>query len=415
MEYRARWIAPVDSPPIEHASIVVEHGRIVSVGRARSPSREAIDFGDAVIVPGFVNAHTHLEFTGAAGRVAYSGSFTDWIKRVIPLHPARISESAHRDAIRDGLGQSLGAGVVAVGDIGMGPVPREEWSQAPLHTVGFLEVNGMGPKLAVNPNLETVRSCCAEPEPQGPPPEAVPLHRLGISPHAPYSTDVPIYRETIELAARTQRPISTHLAETREEEQFLRDGTGPFRELLETFGLWDGTFQPPGCSPVEYAARMGLLACQPVLAHVNYPSDRDLDLLVGSGASVVYCPRSHAYFQHAPHRWRDMLARGINVCLGTDSLVSNQTLSILDEMRFIRAADASAPAGTLLKMATLNGAAALGLADEIGSLTPGKRADFVVIPLADAASRDPLADIMASSTAPTAVFMSGEQVQITEA
>lgn len=397
MEYRARWVAPVDAPPIEHASIVVEHGRIVSVGRAHSPTHSAIDFGDAVIVPGFVNAHTHLEFTGASGRLTYSGSFTDWIKRVIPLHPASVSKDAHRAAVREGFRLSLAAGVVAIGDIGFGRVPREEWSSAPLHTVGFLEVNGMGPKRIANPNLADVLDWCAVPEGHAPQRDAAsPLHRVGIEPHAPYSTDTSVYQRTIELAARTRRPISTHLAETREEERFLRDGTGPFRELLETFGLWDGSFRPPRCSPVEYAVRMGLLACRPVLAHVNYPSDRDLDLLVGSGASVVYCPRSHAYFQHAPHRWRDMLAREINVCLGTDSLASNKTLSILDEVRHIWAADASVPLDALLRMATLNGAAALGLADVIGSLTPGKRADFVVIPLGNVGTSDPVGDILES-------------------
>ncbi len=387
----------------------IEGGRVLAVGPAQADRHADVDFGDAVILPGFVNAHTHLELTGLRGKVPPRGSFIDWIVSLAGQHPRLGDPLARRESVRAGIRESLAAGVTAVADIGADEMALEEWTGAPLNVVGFLEVLGMGPKrLAVHETAlrladeylertkaQTTQSASAQ---------------IGLSPHAPYSTDTSVYRAVIEWAGRTGGRVTTHLAETREEHQFLADGTGPFRDLLERFGLWDGSFEPPGCSPVEYAARLGLLRPKKgpaPLAHVNYVSDTDLDLLARSGASVAYCPRSHAFFGHEPHRYQEMLAHGINVCIGTDSLASNQTLSVLDEIRHLARTDPQAGHETLLQMATLNGASALGLADRIGSLAPGKRADFVVVPLSETGTRDPLADILRGDAQPLAVYVGG--------
>jgi aminodeoxyfutalosine deaminase len=213
------------------------------------------------------------------------------------------------------------------------------------------------------------------------------------------------------------RQLCTHLAETREELQFLRDGSGSFRELLEEWGLWDGTFQPPGCSPVDYMARLNVLEAKPapLLVHVNYVSDADLDLLANTSCSVAWCPRTHRFFHHEPHRFRDMLARGINVCIGTDSLASNDTLSILDELRFAwRRSSGSAGAQgrqpvsqqCLLAMGTIAGARALGLEDQVGSLEPGKRADLAAVPLEQPRAADPLEDLLGGNTCSTTIYSS---------
>ncbi|HOB72912.1 MAG TPA: amidohydrolase family protein [Phycisphaerae bacterium] len=396
--YRARWIIPVAGPPIENGRLEVVDGCIASVQRASGPGGDALDLGDVAVLPGLVNAHTHLQLTFCRGRVPYRGSFTQWIRDL--ASPARQDlPGSPETAIEAGLRESLQAGVVAVADIGHGRAAAECWRRAPLAVIGFHEVLGIGPRARQDHerSFEAAARVCEKASST----PAPPTFGIGLSPHAPYSTDPAVYRQAIAFCRRTGRPICTHLAETSEEWQFLADATGPFRELLEEWGLWDGSFESPGCSPVSYAHRLGLLACRPLLAHVNYASDEDLDLLAGSGASVAYCPRTHRFFEHQPHRYAEMLRRGINVCIGTDSLASNETLSVLDELRFLRREDRHLSDEQLLTMATLAGAKALGLEDRIGSLSPGKRADFVVVPLDNPATREPLADVLTSTRVPS--------------
>ncbi|MGQ9648966.1 MAG: amidohydrolase family protein [Phycisphaerae bacterium] len=418
--YQARWILPVTSAPIENGRLVVQDGCIVTAEKAGAPDSSAIDLGDAVVLPGFVNAHTHLMLTGCHG-IRYRGSFTDWIRDLVTIHPRWGPPATVRQSVREGLGQSVATGVTTVGDIGDSMEVIEAWGTGRINIVGFLEVLGIGPKRAgghpkaVRVAIEMfsrafieIWSAAGKQDFSRHPTLFIP----GLSPHAPYSADACVYREAIhrfhELFGMC-RALCTHLAETREEEQFLRDGTGPFRELLEQFGLWDGSYEPPGCSPVEFMEQVGFLAHRPLLVHCNYVSDSDLDLIAASEASVAYCPRSHRFFNHEPHRWREMLAHGINVCVGTDSLASNDTLSVLDELRFLRRLDSSVPGEMLLHMGTLAGAKALGLADAIGSLQIGKRADFAVIPLDRSAAGDPVEALLTGTTCPLAVSVGGHQ------
>jgi len=415
--YHARWIAPVTSEPIDNGRILVEHGRIVSVDRGGPYASSAVDLGDAVVVPGFVNAHAHLELGFCHNRVPYRGSFVEWlINLTVLLSHENADTNVLCESIRTGLAQSLASGVTAVADIGHGRHPIAPWRASPLHTIGFLEVLGMGSRRWADHkrSLDHVMTCCqqmdaAEREAGQVDPRGL-LKRIGLSPHALYSTDTTIYQEVMAYAQRSGRPLCTHLAETREECQLLAEGRGPFRDLLEMWRLWDGSFKPLECSPVAYAHAIGLLACHPLLAHVNYVSDADLDLLKQADASVVYCPRSHAFFDHEPHRYVDMLAAGINVCLGTDSLASNATVSILDELRFLYNRDTHLSPSCLLALATLAGARALKLLNEIGSLEPGKRADFVVIPLDHKGTDTPLDDVLSSCLSPVGVYVGGRLV-----
>lgn len=409
--FHARWVLPVSSPPIENGRIVAEDGLITAVEAATTRASSEIDFGDAIILPGFVNAHTHCELTFCENRVPFEGSFTGWIERLVSLYPAIEGDvdARLRESIRDGLTRSLTGGVTTLADIGYGPRAVDEWQSAPANLVGFLEALGMGPRaverhersIAVVGDLLTFASDVAAGEP---------VRRYGISPHAPYSTAPAIYREAIGLVQRSRRPICTHLAETRDEIQFLTDASGPFRDLLERRGLWDDSFEPPGCSPVEYVKRLGLLETNPLLIHVNYVTDGDLEALEGFDGSVAFCPRAHAFFDHEPHRYAEMLKRGINVCIGTDSLASNASLSVLDELRFLRSRDTMIDSGRLLSLGTLAGARALGLEARVGSLEPGKRADLVVVSLESMATREPIEELLGSGTAIRAVYVAGQPV-----
>ena len=424
--FHARWVVPVTSAPVESGRVVVEDGRITAVERTRDRDPTAIDCGDALILPGFVNAHTHLELTVCRSRVPFDGSFVGWIERLTALYPGNDAgtRATLRESIRDGVQQSLAAGVTTVADVGCGERAVEEWYGAALSVVGFLEVLGMGAKCLTDHERSVARaaSLCeradvlrrraARAEARGSSCGSLcgPLRRDGIAPHAPYSTDPAVYRDAIDFATRTHRPIGTHLAETRDELRFLSHATGPFRELLESRGLWDGSFSPPGCSPVRYAERIGLLARNPLLVHVNYVTDDDLDVIAGSGSAVVCCPRSHRFFGHEPHRYRDMLDRGINVCVGTDSLASNESLSVLDELRFLRRQDERISGEMLLAMGTIAAARALGLEAEVGSLEIGKRADLVVVPLADPGAGEPVVDLLSGGAEPSAVYLAGQRL-----
>jgi len=422
--FKARWVVPGTFVPVENGRLVVETGRIAAVESATGRGRAVTDLGDVALLPGFVNAHTHLELSFCHRGAAFTGSFVEWLESLISLQAQEAADTLLRRSIRDGVRHSLAAGVTALGDVGGGLRGIEEWSQAAIHIVGFLEVLGMGPKRFADHERSVRRAArlCERGEAFWPVAAGAQargsldgssgrsLRRLGISPHAPYSTDPSVYRGAIEFALRTGRPICTHLAETREESAFLAGGTGPFRELLERRRLWDGSFDPPACSPVEYAQQLGLLACRPLLAHLNYVTDADLDLLARSSASVAYCPRTHRFFQHDPHRYRDMLLRGINVCIGTDSLASSDSLSVLDELRFLRRQDQTGSGEGLLAMGTIAGARALELDAEVGSLEAGKRADFVTVPLCDPSTADPIADLLSGDSKPSAVYFGGAQV-----
>jgi cytosine/adenosine deaminase-related metal-dependent hydrolase len=228
----------------------------------------------------------------------------------------------------------------------------------------------------------------------------------GVSPHAPYSIDADGYRRCLAAARADGLPLTTHLAESPDEAVFLRDHTGPFRELWERLGAWDEASVPRfEGGPVRYAASLGLLDHHPAaLAHFNYCDDAELGLLARGRASVVYCPRTHAYFGHPPHRWREMLGAGINVAVGTDSRASSPDLNLVDELRLLHGLAPDVPALTLWELATTRGARALGLADEAGSIMPGRFGDLVVFPTS---GNDPLAHILESTVLPLDVLARG--------
>ncbi|UCD30066.1 MAG: amidohydrolase family protein [Planctomycetota bacterium] len=407
--FDARWIMPVSSPPIENGRLVIENGRIVSIDRAAGRDRSAIDLGDAIVLPGLVNAHTHLELTACRGRVPYRGSFVDWIEQLTIINPHNGPDDLLEKSIGEGFKQSITAGVTTLADIGAGPYVLRQWSRAPINTVGFLEVLGVGPMLC-NDHLRSFGKVTELFQSIADVDSGENLKRVGISPHAPYSTDISIYREAVHFVGQTGRHICTHLAETREELQFLSDGTGPLRDLLERFGLWDGSFEPPGCSPVEYVRQLGLLEHDPLLVHVNYVDDKDLGLLAEHQCSIAFCPRSQRYFEHEPHRYREMLARGINVCIGTDSLASNDSLSVLDELRFLRSQDQKISNRQLLEMGTIAGAGALKSDGQIGTLESGKKADLAVVPLNNPATTDPVDDLLTGESVSSSVYVSGKRI-----
>jgi cytosine/adenosine deaminase-related metal-dependent hydrolase len=216
-----------------------------------------------------------------------------------------------------------------------------------------------------------------------------------------------------ECAVRTRTrgaSLCVHAAETRAEEEYARGRLGPIQDFLRDLQLDDDSAHAFGMTPIEHLAQLEVLGPGTLLAHGNYLSPSDIQCLSRAGTSVAYCPRTHHAFGHDRHPVRELIEAGVNVCLGTDSLASNPTLSVLEEMRFIHQHRPEVGAGQVFKMATGNGAAALGWLDETGTIEAGKRADFVVLPVELDGPDDPLINVLGGQAGPSCVVLAGEMV-----
>ncbi len=426
MIVRASHVLAADGSTLDNGVVHVDGGRIVGVGRAgRADRRKTTDLGDSLLLPGFVNAHTHLELSHLAGKVPPQGNdeprtsvladvqqcaarasvrFVGWLARLSEETRADADDPARvRRAVQRGRDLSLAAGVTTVGDITRQPaLTRPLLAAGPLRVVSFGEVIAFG---RLRDRLNARLAAAADRTHDSP------WLQAGISPHAPYTLEPEGLRACTDRARRDGRRLCTHLAETDAESLFCTQQTGPLGELLERLGVWDDDVPCHGLSPVELAAQAGLLGPTCVLAHVNYASDGDLNRLAAAGAHVAYCPRTHQAFGHPPHRFADMLARGINVCVGTDSLASNPSLSVLDELRFLRRQRPALSANLLLALGTRHGALALGLADALGTIAPGMQADLTAVPLDSQGARDPSENVLQSETEPTAVCVAGRRAK----
>jgi len=406
MLIRAKHVVPVDGPVIKNGAVRIVGNRIAEVGSARSvDGSPTVDFGDAVILPGFVNAHTHLELGFCATLASDSLDFIPWLVRLIDARRRSVDRSGDvAKSVRDGVHQSLSAGVTTLGDITTDPqLTRAELTRGPLRVVSFGEVIAMGAgREQLRNRLESalddsyVSDCVS----------------VGVSPHSPYTVEPDGIRACADAATRLQLPLCMHLAETEAESQFTRDAAGPFRIFLDELGFWDERASCSHLSPVALAHACSALGPRTVLAHCNYVDDEDIDLFVRTGVHVVYCPRTHAAFGHQPHRFDAMLNAGVNVCFGTDSLASNPSLSVLDEIRFVGRTRCDVAPATLIAMGTLRGAIALGLSDIVGTLSVGKSADLTVVPLDASGSSNALDNLLSSNHRPIATYIRGRRINV---
>ena len=347
-----------------------------------------IDYGNAAITPGFVNAHTHLELSRLdGGSPDAPEDQVDWLKRVIAQRMKR-SPDEPRKVIARNLLDSLAAGTTTLADVTTAGMSWGIVAGAPIRAVVFSEIIGLKRMRGLETDHEawewvsSVREAVAS---------GATAARPGISPHAPYSTAGWLYHK----AAAGGLPLTTHLAEMPEEMELLSERTGRLREFLGDLGAWDDSWEPIGEKPADYIRKGELRKADWLIAHANYWAEEDFWQLrpeagtEGSRVAVAYCPRTHARFGHAPHPYRLMLERGAVVCLGTDSLASTETLSVLDEARFLKGRDESLGGPLLLAMSTLFGAWALRSERSTGSLKAGKSADLAVIRLPDRDEADP--------------------------
>jgi cytosine/adenosine deaminase-related metal-dependent hydrolase len=392
--YRARWLIDASANAVADGAVLASEGRIVRVGPWSQlaahvgPSDAVEHFPDGALLPGFVNAHTHLALSDMAGKFRPTRNFTAWIGRLTARLWARGQESARR-AVGLGVEQSLAAGSVAAGDMAHDPTFDVPADEARGRWVVFRELFRFGPA-----GLAGVEKAVAGLESR---PVSATI-RLGLAPHAPYTAGVEVFMAARQAADARGWRLSTHIHETEDEISGIERGEGTLQDWMRRLRILPADWRPAGVRPIRMLADAGFFTGPVLVAHANYLTDEDIAILARSGSSVAYCPRSHAFFKHTGHPWRRLLAAGVNVCLGTDSLASSPSLSVLDEARHVFAHEPGADPRTLLEMATRRGARALGLEEAVGDLRPGLAAEFCVVrPLAE--TTDPLGAILAGEGA----------------
>ena len=397
----ADWIAPMDREPIRAAAMVIEGEKILEVGQAAQLRRKysgakVEEFPNSIILPGLINAHVHLELSHLTREPAPTGGLAPWLIRVIRQNtfPLGEMEKVVARAVAKGVKQCLQFGVTTVGDISRNcRLTRSILSRSPLRVVSFGEIQAMGQRRGL---LEERLAIAADVN------DANNNVRIGISPHAPYSIEPHGYRRCLEDAKQKKLALATHLAESSDESEFLAHHSGSLTKVWDFLGGFDQAIPKFDGGPIRFAKSLGLLDFPTLLAHVNYLTDDELKILAAGRASIVYCPRTHAYFSHPPHRWREMLAAGINVAIGTDSVASCGDLNLADDLRLLHQIAPDFEPQKLWQLATINAAKALGLDKILGSLSPGKLADFAVFP---AESPHPLKTILEEKIDPKELWI----------
>jgi cytosine/adenosine deaminase-related metal-dependent hydrolase len=379
---RARWVVPVDMPPIENGEIVIEDGLIVQVGKA-SGTPGAHDLGCAAILPGLVNVHAHLEYTVMRGLLE-DMAFFPWIRTLTALKSYLTYEDWVASATY-GTAEMLASGITTVGDAADAGASLAALIASGQRGVVYREVFGIEREPSIETILTLLRKKITDMRAQSARAGADVRIRLGISPHAPYTVQPDLFRALAGFAAAEDLPQTVHIAETPAETQLIADGTGPFAEMFQRRRI---RWSPTGGSPVAHVDKAGALLPGTLAVHTVHLQDGDVSLLKERGAAIAHCPKSNGKLGAGFAAVRSLLDAGLSVGLGTDSVASNNATDMFEEMRFAvfnaraQATDTRAlSAREALRMATLGGAEALGLAKEIGSLTRGKKADLCVVRL----------------------------------
>lgn len=379
--YRARWVLPIATPTVADGAVAVDGERIAYVGAAGgAPHGEVTDLGDAVLLPGLVNTHTHLELTAMRGFLE-DLDFRPWIVRLTRARQAVLPDELLLASAHVGIAEGLLAGITTFADTCASGVVLQALNDLRVRGIMYLEVFAPDPAecddalAGLRRRLDGLHA------------RANARVRLGISPHAPYTVSDPLFRATARLAREEGWPMAVHLAESEAEERFVRDGSGVFADGLRARGIAVG---PRGDSPVALLDRLGVLGVRPLLVHCVRTSAPDLRTIARHDCAVAHCPASNAKLGHGIAPLGAMLDLGIRVGLGTDSMASNNRMDLLDEARtaslmqrgVTRRYDAI-PAVRALDLATRGGAAALGLGDEVGTLEVGKQGDLAAFSLGD--------------------------------
>jgi len=410
MIIRARTVVTMDGPPIENGAIALSEDRIVDVAKFNEikarHTGEVIDLGEQALLPGLINAHCHLDYTCLRAKIPPQRSFTDWI-RAINAEKANLSPNGYVASIHDGFAEARRFGTTTIANLTAFPelIPQ---IHATIRTWWFAElIDIRAPEHAkelVDRAIESFGRARA---------------LWGLAPHALFTASKDLYRRCEEIARRQNALLTTHLAESREEMQMFHDASGPLYEFLKSIGrpIGDCGNETPlelfldligsGGSPNRpRAIEVNRPYPSWIVAHLNELTENDFELLekLNIRFHVVHCPRSHDYFGHGRFEFERLRSLGFNICLGTDSLSSNESLSLFDEMRAFRTQFPSISPEEVLQMATVNPARALRQDNALGKISCAGYADLLALPFT---GNDALEEIIAFAGEPW-MMMAGE-------
>lgn len=375
MRYHARWVLPITQPPIENGTVVENGGKITYVGpRASAPPGGDYELGESILLPGLVNAHTHLELTAMRGFLE-DAQFTGWIDKLRQSRNEVLTEEMLLDSARFGIVEGLEAGITTYADTCSSGVVLQALREQGVRGIMYQETFGPDPSHA-DTAMADLEARINQLEP-----EQTDLVTLGVSPHAPYTVSDRLYQATARFADSRGLPMAMHIAESEAEHEIVTNGNGEFADRWRRRGI---AVAKRARSPIELLDRLGALDREPLLIHCVRVDAADIDIMARRGCSVAHCPASNAKFGHGIAPLLPIVAAGVRVGIGSDSVASNNRMDILDEARLAvlihRAAtqrhDAFG-AHQALELATIGGARALKIDSRVGSLEVGKDADLV--------------------------------------
>ena len=393
----------MSSPPLLRGAVRVGEGIITAVGLADElpplPGEKVTELGACTLLPGLINGHCHLDYTKFRGAISAGHSFTEWIKNINALRRA-FGPADYIESIAEGFTLLEQSGVTTVANIEALPELLPLLPVPPLRTWWFLELIDVRQRINGDETLMGALSFF-EQHPEW-------LGGFGLSPHAPYTASIDLYRLARACGDTHGMLATTHIAESVEEAEMFNHATGALYDFLGEMGR-DNSDCGQG-SALSHLVEHGVIGSNWIIAHLNYLQDYDYELVAKSGASVVHCPKCHAYFGHAPFPLKLLREHGVNICLGTDSLASNNALDMRSEMREVQQAHGLSDRD-VLEMSTLHGARALAQVGKLGELSVGSAADLVAFPYpeTDAAKMDPYRRVVRSHAPPKLLVVNGRE------
>jgi aminodeoxyfutalosine deaminase len=361
--HRARWVVVSPDTILENGSIRVENDIIMDVGTNQDHGYcHVMDHGEVVLMPALVNAHTHLELSALKGQTAPDKGFREWVKQILELREA-LGLEALMAGVDQGIKELAASGCGAIGEISTLGITGKPFAASGLGGVWFKEFIGSDPDY--NPGWYHGNGHC----------------NISLAGHAPHTTAPSVLQILKTNSLRQKLPFSIHLAESEDELDFIRNGSGAWADFLTQRGIDYSDWGLPCRSPIQHLENMRLLDPKTLAVHLIHTDEEDLRILGQRKTHVCLCPRSNLSLHDRLPNIKQLAGAGISLCLGTDSLASVPTLSIFDEMACLAENCSFLSPREILAMATVNGAAALGVEDLHGTLAPGKTARFLKIPL----------------------------------